>query len=102
MRTPDVVLAEISRKYHRENFDEKRIRARLETIATTSLVTAIDIEVASGAGKAFLELSEKSRKDKRRGPSLFDAVILATARAYSSKVLTGDEHFAGLPETVMI
>ena len=46
--------------------------------------------------KAFLELSDKAKKEER-SPSLFDAIILATASAYSSKVLTGDEHFTALP-----
>jgi predicted nucleic acid-binding protein len=101
-RTPDIVLAEISRKYHRENVDEKKVRSRLQTIGTITLVTPIDIEVALKAGQAFSELSEKAKKEKRRSPSLFDAIILATARACASKVLTGDEHFAALPETVSI
>lgn len=102
VRTPDIVLAEISRKYHRENVDEKKVRSRLQTINTASLVTPIDTEVAFKAGEAFLELSEKAKKEKLRSPSLFDAIILATARVYTSKVLTGDEHFEKLPETILI
>jgi len=52
-------------------------------------------------GKAFLELSDKTKKEER---SLcpFDAIILATARAYFSKVLTADEHFTALPEITLI
>ncbi len=92
-RTPDIVLGEISKKYQRENVDERKVRSRLETITTTTLVTPIGIELALNAGKAFLELSKKAKKEKRRSPSLFDAIILATARACASKVLTGDEHF---------
>ena len=101
-KAPDIVLAEISRKYQRENVDEKKVRSRLQTIDSTTLVTPIHMEVALRAGKAFLELSEKARKEKLRNPSLFDAIILATARAYSSNVLTGNEHFAALPETISI
>jgi len=102
VRAPDIVLAEISRKYQRENVDEKKVRSRLQTIDSTALVTPIHVEVAVEAGKAFLELSEKARKEKLRNPSLFDAIILATARAYSSNVLTGIEHFATFPETISI
>jgi predicted nucleic acid-binding protein len=102
VRTPDIVLAEISRKYHRENIDEKKTMSRLQTISAASLVTPIDIQVALKAGRAYLELSEKARKEKRRSPSLFDGIVLATARTYSSKVLTGDEHFEALPETIWI
>ena len=32
VRTPDIVLAEISRKYNRENIDERKARSRLQTI----------------------------------------------------------------------
>ena len=102
VRTPDIVLAEISRKYHRENVDDKKVRSRIQTIVSTSLVTPVDIEVAMKTGKAFLELAEKAKKERRRNPSLFDAIVLATARAHTSKVLTGDEHFQALPETIQI
>ncbi len=102
VRTPDIVLAEISRKYRRENADDKKVRSRLQTIASTSLVTPIDVEIALRAGTAFLELTQKAKKENRRSPSLFDAIVLATARTYASKVLTGDEHFQTLPETIPI
>jgi len=65
-------------------------------------VTPMDIQVALKAGRAYLELSEKAGKEKRRNPSLFDAIVLATARTYSSNVLTGDDHFEALPESISI
>jgi len=99
-RTPDIVLAEISRKYLREKAEETRLRSRLEMIASASLVTPVGVEVAIKAGEAFLELAERAVKQRRSPPSLFDAIVLATARVYGSKVLTGDEHFEGLPETI--
>ncbi len=102
MRTPDIVLAEISRKYHREKADEKRVKSRLETIDSTTLVTPVDAEVALKAGRAYLELVDKARKERLRSPSLFDAIVLATARVYDSKVITGDEHFEKLPEAILI
>jgi predicted nucleic acid-binding protein len=102
VRTPDVVLAEIARKYRRERVEEKRVRSRLQTISAASLVTPIDSEVALRSGSAFLELMEKAKKERLRNPSLFDAIILATARTYTSKVLTGDEHFTDLPETISL
>ena len=102
LRTPDIVLAEISRKYARERIDARRVRSRLETIMSASLTTPVEVEVAMKAGEAFLELAERAAKQRRRAPSLFDAIVLATARVYDSKVLTGDEHFEGLPETIPI
>jgi predicted nucleic acid-binding protein len=102
IRTPDIVLAEISRKYQREKFNEKRVRSRLEVIGSTSLVTPVTITIALRAGKAYFELTEKAKRERRRSPSLFDAIVLATAREYDSKVLTGDQHFESLPETILI
>jgi hypothetical protein len=39
IRTPDIVLAEIARKYHREQLDHGILRTRLETINSTTIVT---------------------------------------------------------------
>jgi len=102
VRTPDIVLAEISRKYLREHVDEKTIKQRLMEISSASIITSIDIDVAMRAGEAYLELAGKAKHEMRRMPSLFDALVLATAREYDSKVVTGDEHFRGLPETLLI
>lgn len=102
VRTPDVVLAELSRKYLREKAEVSTVRSRLETITSASLVTPVGVDVAVKAGEAFLELADKAAKQRRRAPSLFDAIVLATARVHDSKVLTGDEHFEGLSETIPI
>ena len=102
LRTPDIVLAEISRKYVRERAETSRVRSRLETITSASLITPVETEIAMKAGETFVELAERAAKQRRRAPSLLDAIVLATARVYDSKVLTGDEHFEGLPETIPI
>ena len=36
VRTPDLVLAEILRKYHMERVDDKRVKSRLETITSST------------------------------------------------------------------
>jgi predicted nucleic acid-binding protein len=97
--TPDTVLAEIARKYHREGISDATIRTRLTSILEASEVLHIDEEVALAAGKAYRELESKARDEELRKPSLFDAVVLADARIQDAKVLTGDRHFEGLPET---
>lgn len=102
VRTPDIVLAEISRKYLREKAEKDRVRSRLETITSATLAIPVGVEVAMKTGEAFLELSERAAKQRRRVPSLFDAIVLATARVYDSKVITRDEHFEGLSETIPI
>jgi predicted nucleic acid-binding protein len=37
-----------------------------------------------------------------RAPSLFDGLILGTARLKDAKVVTADPHFKDLPETIWI
>jgi hypothetical protein len=60
------------------------------------------VEVAMKAGEASFELGERAAKQGRRAPSPFDAIVLGTPRVYDSKVLTGDEYFEELPETIAI
>ncbi len=63
----------------------------------------VNFEIAMESAKAYLELKEKAKRERlRRDPCLFDAIVLAVAKAYSAKVLTGDEHFKGLKETIWI
>lgn len=100
--TPDVVLAEIARKYLREGIEETLVGERLRVVSSASVVTPIDSEVALSAGRVYSELVEKARKEKLRDPSLFDAIVLATARSYQARLVTGDEHFRNLPEAIWI
>jgi len=101
--TPTIVLAEIARKYIREGVDIKTIEQRLNIIEELSTLISVNREIALRAGKAYLELLEHSEKlGLKAKPSLGDAIILATARVYKAKVLTGDQHFKGLEATVWI
>jgi len=49
-----------------------------------------------------MQLLEKAKIEELKPPSLFDAIVLATARLLNAKVVTGDEHFKGMPETLWI
>lgn len=100
--TPDTVLAEIARKYIREGADERTTDARLETITTASNVTQIDTKVALEAARCYTQLATNARKGKLKSPSLFDAIVLAVGRVVKAKIVTGDEHFRNLPETVWV
>jgi predicted nucleic acid-binding protein len=100
--TPDTVLAEIARKYVREGAQETIVNDRLEQITAASTVTYLDTKTALESAKCYLELLEEAKKRKLNVPSLFDAVVLATGRVFKAKILTGDEHFRSLPETVWI
>jgi len=100
--TPEIVLAEISRKYFREGAKEQLIRTRLSIISQSTELSQLDETIAVESGKAYLEISERAKKSKGKNPSLFDAIILATARVNKAKVLTGDLHFRDLSETVWL
>ncbi|QQG48324.1 MAG: type II toxin-antitoxin system VapC family toxin [archaeon] len=92
--TPSIVVAEFTDKYTREGLDPS---AKLAFIRTRSMISGLDDQVAEEAGRL-----SASRRKKVPGWGLVDSVVLATARSLGSKVVTGDAHFAGLDETVMI
>ena len=100
--TPSTVLAETARKFLREGTDEKTINTWLEIITTASVITQIDSATALEAAKCQIELSQKAKISKQNTPSLFDAIVYATARINQCKIITGDEHFKNLPETIWI
>lgn len=100
--TPDSVLAEVARKYLREGIEERLVRQRLSLILEASEPAYVDDQVAIEAGKAYLQLDARAKKLGLKKPSLFDGIVLAVARRTNGKVLTGDEHFERLPETIWI
>lgn len=100
--TPSTVLAETARKFLREGADEKTINAWLEIMTSASMITQIDSATALEAAKCQLELTKKAKISKQNTPSLFDAIVQATAKINQCKIVTGDEHFKNLPETIWI
>ncbi len=100
--TPDTVLAEISRKYLRENVEERTARERLSVVQYASSILHITPELAISASRAYLELYDRAKKKKLGLPSLFDGIVLGGTRLKAAKVLTGDPHFKDLPETIWV
>jgi predicted nucleic acid-binding protein len=100
--TPGTVLAETARKFLREGADEKTINAWLEIMTSASMITQIDSATALEAAKCQSELTKKAKISKQNTPSLFDAIVQATAKINQCKIVTGDEHFKNLPETIWI
>ena len=97
---PDVVLAEVARKYLREGTAESTVERRLAIISESAEVVPIDNRIALDAAEAYVELRGKAKKSGLGDPSLFDAIVLSTARNLGAKLLSGDQHFRGLPETM--
>ena len=100
--TPDVVLAEIARKYLREGFSREEVVKRLRFMEFKSIVVSVDSSVALRAAEIYFELLEKARRERLRTPSLVDAVVLAMARILGTKLVTGDRLFKGLRDVVYI
>jgi predicted nucleic acid-binding protein len=100
--TPDIVLAEIARKYIREGVEDNIIQSRLQQIEDVSNIVALNAEIALLAAKYFLEMQANAKKLKLTLPGLFDATILAIGKSLNAKILTGDQHFKNLPETLWL
>jgi predicted nucleic acid-binding protein len=88
------VIAEFTDKYTRENLD---LKERLKFLKTISALLPLDEDTAELAGKISAE-----RRPQVKGWGLVDSIVLATARVRKMKVVTGDEHFRGLDEAIMI
>jgi len=100
--TPDIVLAEVARKYLREGMTETTIVKRLTSITEASNIVPIEVSIAVEAAKSYEELKRLIKQKRLTEPSLFDAIVLAVTRTLKAKVLTGDEHFKNFPETIWI
>lgn len=99
---PDIVLAEIARKYIREGVSEDIVRDRIRRITDIARVISVDEEISLLSAKFYMELLEKSKAEKLQTPSLADAIVLAITRFLRSKLLTGDKHFRGFKEIIWI
>jgi len=94
--TPTICVADIYSKVLRV---EGLSRAELQRafIKSRSAVVPLTEEVAVEAAKIDIEM-----KKKVEGWGLADSIVLGTARNKRAKVLTGDEHFSNLEETIFI
>lgn len=97
--TASVTLAEVARKFHRDQLAAGTAMRRLEQISLVATIVELNGRIAWAAAEADLELRRWAKHRRLDAPGLFDAIILGTARQIGAKVLTGDPHFEGLPET---
>jgi predicted nucleic acid-binding protein len=96
--TPDLVLAEVARKFGREGEPGRIVEGHLRAIVALSDVVSITTQVALRTTTADSDLREHARRHKLSSPSFADVVILAFAREFVGRVLTADRHFEGLPD----
>lgn len=97
--TPDIVLAEVARKYARDGHAGDIIDLRLRSIESISEVIPLDRATALGVQSAEVDLQKAAKAAKLGRPGLTDAILLAFARNRAGRVLTGDPHFESLEET---
>jgi PIN domain nuclease of toxin-antitoxin system len=97
-----VVLAKVARKCAREGVEERIMHTRLQQIEDASNIVGLDAELALEATKCYSAMEADAKKRKLTPPSLFDAVVLATGKLLEAKILTGDQHFKGLAETLWL
>ena len=89
-----ITLAEVISKVAREGRDAK---AAYTLLSGNSQFVNADEELSLEAGLLHFEM-RKTVKDF----GLADAYVLATARKFKSKILTGDPHFKNMKEAVLI
>ena len=89
-----VTVAEVISKTARE---ERDFEVAYDILVSNSHVINIDEEISKEAGILHVEM-RKTKKDF----GLADAYVLALARKIKSKILTGDLHFKGVKEAILI
>ncbi|MGD0079444.1 MAG: PIN domain-containing protein [Methanoregula sp.] len=75
---------------------EEKTGSFIATISTHADVIPVDMQIAIVAGTI------RAGQKKGNGMGAVDCMILATARIHNLKVLTGDMHFKGLEETILL
>lgn len=94
--TPSICVAEVYAKSLRVE-DSEKAELRRDFMKTRSAVVSLTEELAVDAARIDVEM-----KKTLEGWGLANSIVLATTRKRKAKVITGDEHFKGLPETVLL
>jgi toxin FitB len=97
--SPDIVLAEVAKRLARDISSLGEISGHLRSMTALSTVAPINTDVAMASIGAGATLRSHALRKKLGQPSFADAIVLGFARELSGRVLTGDRHFEGLPET---
>jgi len=94
--TPTICLAEIYAKVLRvDGIGTAELQRTF--VRTRSALMPLSEEIAIESAKIDVEM-----KKKIAGWGLADSIVLGTARLTNAKVVTGDEHFQNMSETLFI
>ena len=89
-----ITVAEVVSKTARDGRD---FETAYDILVSNSQVVNVDEEISKEAGVLHSEM-----RRIRRDFGLADAYVLAVARRTGSRVLTGDPHFRGVKEAVLL
>ncbi len=89
-----VTVAEVVSKTIREG---RNAETAYSILTGNSVIIDIDSEISRDAGVLHADM-RKTRKDS----GLSDAYVLAASRINGSKILTGDPHFQGIQNAILV
>ncbi len=92
--TPWIVLLELSYKADKEGWNFEKI---LKFIKLRSKIVGIDEDFILSFGHLYNEI----KKDVR-GIGIADIIIMNSARFLNTKILTGDKHFEGFSDSIIL
>lgn len=92
--TPVAVLLELSYKADRDGWDFKK---HLNFIKLNSKIIGFNEEFILSFGNVYNRM-----KKRIKDFGLADAIVLNTANLHDAKILTGDKHFSGINEAIII
>lgn len=85
--TSAISIAELSEWIEKEKLDRQK---KLFEIKNLSTILEVDQEILELAG-----MLKVKKRETEKNFGMIDAIILATAKQYHLKIVTGDKHFAG-------
>lgn len=89
-----ITVAEIISKTARESRD---VEAAYDMLLSNSQIIKLDEQLSKQAGLFHCKMRQNSKDF-----GIADAFILATANKLEAKIITGDPHFKGLKNAIMI
>jgi hypothetical protein len=99
--TPSTVLAEVASLCVRDGFADPTIELELAAIREASGVVLLDDRIVID-GAHLVQDHRASARTAGIPPPGLAGPILATARRFGSRLLTGDRHFLGVPDTIWL
>jgi predicted nucleic acid-binding protein len=89
-----ITVAEIISKTARDNQD---VEAAYNMLLSNSRIIKLDEQISKHAGLLHVKMRQNSKDF-----GIADAFILAAANELEAKIITGDPHFKGLKNAIMI